>query len=137
MAKKKVSKKGVVAGVTAALAAAAAGAYFLYGSKQAKANRENLKGWMLKAKGEVLEKMEKLQSVSESEYKDVVDQVLKRYAKVSAVSNAEINKLARELKAHWNNIERTALKDGKQKRSVSKKTAKKTTKKATRKKAKK
>jgi flagellar basal body-associated protein FliL len=61
MAQKKVMKKmstntkvGIGLGLTAA-AVTAAGAYFLYGSKQAPQNRKKVKGWVLKAKGEVLE----------------------------------------------------------------------------------
>ena len=39
---------------------AAAGTYFLYGSKDAKKNRKAVKSWALKAKAEVLEALEKV-----------------------------------------------------------------------------
>ena len=63
MAKKKenhspAEKVGLGIGLTAA-AVAAAGAYFLYGSKDANKNRKTVKSWMLKAKAEVLEQLEK------------------------------------------------------------------------------
>ena len=44
-------KVGIGFGLTAA-AVTAAGAFFLYGSKEAAKNRKKVKGWMLKAKGE-------------------------------------------------------------------------------------
>ena len=51
-------KLGIGVGLTAA-AVAAAGAYFLYGSKGAAKNRKVVKSWAIKAKGEVLEAIEK------------------------------------------------------------------------------
>jgi hypothetical protein len=51
-------KAEIGAGIAAGVAAAALGAYFLYGSKDAKKNRAKVKGWMLKARGEVLEQLE-------------------------------------------------------------------------------
>ena len=58
MAKKKQSvtnNQKIAAGVgLTAAAVAAAGAYFLYGSKDADKNRKTVKSWGLKAKAEVL-----------------------------------------------------------------------------------
>ena len=79
MAKKKnTSKKDSYAddvaigvGLTTA-AVAAAGAYFLYGSKSASKNRKQVKSWALKAKAEVLEKIEDAKEMSEDEYQDLV-----------------------------------------------------------------
>ena len=68
----KAQKVGIGFGLTAA-AVTAAGAYFLYGSKKATQNRKKVKGWMLKAKGEVLETLEKAESITEDEYKALVE----------------------------------------------------------------
>jgi hypothetical protein len=64
MAQKKENGVAVAMGL-GALAALSAGAYFLYGTKEGAKKRVKIKGWMLKAKGEVLEKMEALKDVNE------------------------------------------------------------------------
>ncbi len=111
MAKKKNSSKrgvGIGMAVTAAAAAAAAGAYFLYGSKSATKNRKKVKGWMLKAKGEVLERIEGMKEhLSQGDYEKVIEGVMERYRKMSSTSGEEVNKLARELKSHWKKISKT------------------------------
>src|SRR3989344_8569266 len=72
--KSKLALAAVGAGV-AVLAAGAAGSYFLQTAK----NRKKLKGWMLKMKGETLEKIEKLKEVNEKAYHKAVDAAAKRY----------------------------------------------------------
>ena len=54
------------AGLTAA-AMAAAGAYFLYGSKQAANNRKKVKGWVEEAKKEVMKGLQKAKSMTKEE----------------------------------------------------------------------
>ena len=91
----------VKAGVgLAALAAAAAGAYYFYGKNGAK-HRKSLKGWAVKARGEVMEKVEGLREVSQKTYYKVVEDVLKKYKKLEKVAPAEVAILTRELKSHW------------------------------------
>lgn len=88
----------------AALAAAAAGAYYFYGSKNAGKNRKALQGWVVKAKGEVMERMERMKDVSQDKYNAVVDQVMDKYKKVKTVPPEELAQLAKELRGHWNRI---------------------------------
>ena len=94
---------GIGVGVAAALAAAAAGAYFLYGKDGAK-NRKKIKSWMLKAKGEVLEKMEKLKEVNEEKYNEIVDAVAKKYLAVKEMDAKELALMVKELKSYWKEI---------------------------------
>lgn len=94
-------KKVVGAGV--GLAALAAGAHFLYGKDGAK-NREKVRGWTLKARGEMLEKLETLREVNEKKYHDVVDSVAARYKKLKKVDAKELNGLVKEAKGFWNKI---------------------------------
>lgn len=126
MAKKKTSKKhsnaarvGLGLAITTAVAAAA-GAYFLYGSKDAAKNRKAVKGWALRAKGEVLEGVEKVKHLDKEQYHALVDKVMKKYTKLKHVSNVEAAALRRELKGHWNNIHRSAVSAKPKKRTVSK-----------------
>lgn len=115
MKKMKTSKKvGISVGLAAAAAAAAAGAYFLYGKDGVK-NRKAVKGWMLKARGEVIDKMEKLENVSEDKYREIVDTVIRGYKSAKNASPAELAAAAAELKGHWNSIKKTIKKASKPK----------------------
>jgi len=87
-------KVAVGAGI-AALAAFAAAGYFLYGKDGAK-NRKKVRGWMLKAKGEVLEGVEKLKDVTEEQY-----------AAIKNIDPAEVEAMAKELRGHWKNIKKS------------------------------
>ncbi len=106
--KKKMSTRGKVAigAGLAALAAAAAGTYFLYGTKQGAKTRKQIKGWSLKAKGEILEKMEKLGEINEKVYNQVVDEVKAGYKKVKNIDAKDIEAFGKEMKMHWKGIKR-------------------------------
>lgn len=139
-------KVGIGVGLTAA-AVTAAGAYFLYGSKNAAKNRKKVKSWMLKAKADVLETLENAEHITEQEYKQLIDNVLSAYGKARTLSKKDVKDFEREMKDHWGDI----VKNGKQyvvehaqapakqaaKKKATKKTAKKAAKKAAKKTAKK
>jgi len=101
MKKNKKSNVGKVVAVTAGLAALAAAGYFFLGPK-GKQNRKAARGWMIKMKGEVIEKMEALKNISENEYHKIVDTAAKAY--ISSGGKKEVEKLAKELKSHWKSI---------------------------------
>ncbi|MCX6712742.1 MAG: hypothetical protein NTY66_00860 [Candidatus Vogelbacteria bacterium] len=109
MTTKKIVKGGIGAGTVVGLAAAAvaatAGAYFLYGKNGAK-NRKKVSGWMLKAKGEVLDQLEKGKDVTEEAYHKVIDKVSQKYQAAKHIDKSELNELAKELKGHWTSIKR-------------------------------
>jgi hypothetical protein len=90
----------------AALAAATAGAYFFYGTKKGAKARKQIKGWMLKAKGEVLEKLEGMQDISEEAYKKVIDEVGAKYKAVKNIDSKDLEAFAKELKSHWKDIKK-------------------------------
>ncbi|MBU2573504.1 MAG: hypothetical protein KKH28_05450 [Elusimicrobia bacterium] len=92
--------KGIGLGV-AALAAVAA--YFLTGRQGVK-NRERVKGWMLKLKGEVLDKLEDMKHVNEETYCKLVDGITGRYQRIKKVSRPELKKINTDLKKAWGNI---------------------------------
>lgn len=110
MANNKNKGSGMGVGMGAAvvgIAAAAAGAYFLYGAKDASKNRKLVRSWMLKARGEVLERMEKMKDdLTEDAYYKIVDAVVAKYGSVKSGSTAEADALGRELKGHWKNIKK-------------------------------
>ncbi len=102
---KKETIIGVGAGI-AALAAAAAGAYYLYGSKKGKTNRTAVKSWMLKAKAEVMDGIEKMKDVNEGAYQEVITKVAKKYKDIKNMDQAELAALVTSLQGHWKDIKR-------------------------------
>lgn len=105
MAKKK--EGNLIAAVSlGALAALSAGAYFLYGTKEGAKKRVKIKGWVLKAKGEVLEKLETLKDVNEDTYNNIIGTVMKKYEGLKNVDPNEVSLLVSDLKKHWKNIKK-------------------------------
>ncbi len=122
MAKKVTTGEKVAIGAgIAALAGLAAAGYFLYGKDGAK-NRKKIKSWMLKAKGEVLEGVEKMKDVTEAEYAMILEKVGAKYKAVKNIDPAEVEAMVKELRGHWKSIKKTISPAPK------KKVAKKTTK---------
>lgn len=109
MAKKKnyeispAQKLGVGVGLTAA-AVAAAGAYFLYGSENAEANRKRVKSWALKAKGEVLEALEGAEHMTEEQFKTIVANVIDTYNKAHSLSKREMSDFKKEMHDNWEEL---------------------------------
>lgn len=72
----------------AALAAAAAGTYWLYGAKDASKHRKAAKSWMLKARAEVLEgvekAIEKAGTIDKEKYVQLVKAAVKNYSSTKA-----------------------------------------------------
>lgn len=142
MAKKKevtaAQKVEIAVGITAA-AVAAAGAYFLYGSKNAEKNRKKVKGWMLKAKGEVLDALDEAQHMTQEEYEQLIEGVTTTYASVKGATKGDLSAFKKEMKEYWEQIEKqgkkVAAKAMKKAATTAKKTAKKTAVKKTAKKA--
>lgn len=94
---------GIGVGLTAA-AAALAGAYFLYGSKNAAKNRKTVKSWALKAKADVLEVMEKAESMTKEEFEKVVATVGAGYVAAKEMSTADLVDFQKEMMTHWKDL---------------------------------
>ena len=114
MATKKVSKKGLTGGemigIGATVAALGAAAYILFG-KDGKKNKKAIKGWAIKMKGEIIEKLEDAKEISEPVYHKIIDQVQAKYAKVKNIDAADLELAVAEVKKHW----KTMMKDAKPK----------------------
>ena len=63
-----------------------------------------MKGWMLKAMGEVLEKLEGLSEVSEQVYHKIVREVADKYQAAKNIDKKDIEEFVKELKSHWKSI---------------------------------
>jgi coenzyme F420-reducing hydrogenase alpha subunit len=99
------SKIGVGVSVGLAIAAAAIAGAYLMGDKGKKPRRE-IKSWTLKAKGEVLEGLEKLEVINEEAYKKIVDEVSKRYRVLKHVDKKELALMAAELRSQWGDMQK-------------------------------
>lgn len=101
---KKSQKKAVAVGAgLAALAATAAGVYFMTG-KNAK-NRKKVAAWAGKMQKDVVKELRKVEKASRANYHKVVDAVAKNYKGMKNVSTAELAAAAAELKSHWSTIQ--------------------------------
>ena len=101
---KKSQKKAVAVGAgIAALAAAAAGVYFMTG-KNAK-NRKKVSAWAGKMQKDVVRELNKAQKASRDNYHKIVDQVAKNYKGLKNVSPAELALVAAQMKGHWASIQ--------------------------------
>ena len=105
--KTKSNAVGIGIGLSTA-AVAAASAYFLYGSKSAAKNRKVVKSWALRAKAEVLEKLEDAQEMTQAEYDQLIKSVSGAYAGAKNASKKDIMEFSKEMKDHWKSIEKAA-----------------------------
>ncbi len=101
-------KLGIGVGLTTA-AVAAVGAYFLYGTKDAKKNRKQVKSWALKAKGEVLGALEKADKMTQGEFNDLVSKVLATYATVEKVSKKDLAEFKQEMTENWQGLVKSGV----------------------------
>jgi len=107
MKKKIVSKKGMstgeVVGIGATVAALGAAAYIMFGP-DAKKNKKAIKGWAVKMKGEIIEKLEEAKEITEPVYHKAVDTVSAKYAKIKKIDPKELKIVVDEVKKHWKGL---------------------------------
>lgn len=96
---------GLVVGIAAGVAAITAAGYFLFGP-QGKNNRKVIKGWTVKMKGEVLEKIEKLKHITPEVYDSIIDDVATKYSKLKHIAPEELEMVKANLKRYWKIIAR-------------------------------
>ena len=101
-------KLGIGVGLTTA-AVAAVGAYFLYGTKDAKKNRKQVKSWALKAKGEVLGVLEKAGKMTQGEFNELVNNVVGTYAKAEKVSKKDLEEFKQEMSENWQGLVKSGV----------------------------
>lgn len=98
----KTAEKVIGTGIGIA-ALAALGTYFLTGKNNEK-NREAVRGWTLKMKGEILEKIEDLREIKKEDYYKLVDEAAERYERLERVSAEELKRLTKDLKGAWEHL---------------------------------
>lgn len=94
--------KGKIVAIGASMAALAAASYYFFGPN-GKKNRTAAKGWMIKMKGEIVDKMEDAKEVTQDVYNAIVDKVAAGYAK-NAKAHPELALYVETLKKQWKGI---------------------------------
>jgi hypothetical protein len=99
-------KKGIEIGgvVTAAVLAAAAGAYFMSDKK----TQKKAKDWMMNAKKDIAAKAKVAKKLGKEEYNMIVEQVIKRYGPLEKLTAKDVITATKQLKAEWTNIQKHA-----------------------------
>ena len=116
MKKNNFSASKIIA-LGAGAAALAASTYYFFGP-EGKIHRKKAVGWMIKMKGEIVERMEEAGEITETAYHSIVDSVLASYILAGKIAPTELETFAKNLKGQWKNIIKTLP-------SVSKKAVKK------------
>lgn len=105
--KKTTNKKGgagtaVVIG--AGVIALAAASYYFFGP-EGKKNQKKVKGWMIKMKGDIVDKLEDVKEVTEPIYHQIVDAVAAKYAKgTKKITPEDVSMYVEVLKKQWRGI---------------------------------
>jgi len=109
--RRRVSAKTMLT-IGAGVAAIATASYYLFGPA-GRENREKMKGWMIKIRGEIIDKIRDVKELTEPVYHGIVDSVIASYMTTAKVSKDELHAFAERLKNQWREIVRTTEKEPK------------------------
>ena len=127
MSKKKANKKGMstgaVIGIGASVAALSAAAYLLFGP-DGKKNRKAIRGWAVKMKGDIIEKFEEANEITEPVYHKIVDEVKAKYSQFQNVDKKELEDLVADIRKHWKVIAKNTKSKSKKPKAKKKSKAK-------------
>lgn len=85
------------------LGAAAVGAVYLYGKNKQRV-QQRLRGWVLKIKGEVMERVAESESLTREEYEDIVDSAVDKYKQKKQQASERFEQIRHDLKSQWEEI---------------------------------
>lgn len=88
--------------------AAAAGAYYLYGSEKASAHRRTVGAWMRRAEREIVHEAKRLKSAaySDQNIRRVINQVAKRYEAARELDPHDVKQFVAAVQKSWTNAGR-------------------------------
>jgi gas vesicle protein len=119
----KTSSKALL-GIGAGIAAIATATYYFKGP-HGKEHSKKMKGWMIKMKGEIIDRIEDAKDLTKEKYEDIIDTVASTSSATLKASKEEINDFADELKSHWDDIVDSGMKSVKKVGTKVKKAARK------------
>lgn len=120
------------AGLAAATMAAAAGAYYLYGSKDAAKNRKKTAAWMRRAEREIVHEAKKLKNAAftEDNYRKAINIVAARYSKLKDVDPDDVKRFVSAVQKSWQQAGKAVKARASSMQGAAKKKAKKIVRKA-------
>lgn len=108
------NKKGNIgAFLSGAVVATAIGGYFLFGSKNARRNRQKVQDNIEDATADVMAKLKKIKRLSRDKYYEIVDDVSDKYSEMKKIGTEKVDELKDELKNKWDEIEEKAKEEDK------------------------
>ncbi len=107
MAKKQSKNVGEKVAIGVGVVALSVAAYLLFGA-EGKKNRKMIRGWQVKMKGEIIEKLEAVKEITEPVYHNVVDKVIEKYAKLKHVDQEELLAIVADVRKQWKNMMKDA-----------------------------
>jgi hypothetical protein len=101
--KQSTKKTAVALGAAGATMAAAAGAYYLYGSEKASAHRRKVGAWMRRAEREIVHEAKRLKNAaySDQNIRRVIDQVAKRYEAARELDPKDVKQFVAAVQKSW------------------------------------
>lgn len=136
--KESTKKTAAALGAAGATMAAAAGAYYLYGSEKASAHRRKVGAWMRRAEREIVHEAKRLKSAAytDANIRRVIDEVAKRYETARDLDPKDVREFVSAVQKSWQDAGRVVKsrlgariapkKAAAKKRPAAKKKAKKT-----------
>ncbi|MDD5083400.1 MAG: hypothetical protein PHT88_00485 [Candidatus Moranbacteria bacterium] len=109
MKKQKGGVVGKIVALGASVAALGAATYYFFGP-EGKKHQKNFKGWMIKMKADIIEKIESAEDVTEAIYHKIIDEVADAYVKAGKVSKEDVILYADILKKQWKQIVKSTKK---------------------------
>lgn len=122
--KKKGMSAGTIIGIGASVAALGAASYYFFGP-EGKKHQKNFKGWMVKMKADIVDKLQDAGHVTKEVYEKIVDGAAGLYEKAGKASKEEVAMYAEMLKKQWKHIAGGTKKKAKKTVSAAKKAVKK------------
>ncbi len=101
---KETTKKATL-GIAGATMAAAAGAYYLYGSKKAAAHRRAVNAWMRRAEREIVHEAKRLKNAAytDATIKKVINHVAQRYEAARDLNPDDVKNFVSAVQKSWSN----------------------------------
>ena len=84
----------------------ALGGYLLMGTKKGKKQTARLEKWAMTMKKDVIKKMNQAKKFDKSDYIDAVDTVADTYTREGKAKAEELKGAVKQLKRHWNTIQK-------------------------------
>ena len=119
---KKGSSKKIGLGASIVALTATAIIYLLVGP-QGKKNRKILKSWVIKMKGDIVEKLENAKEITQPIFNKIVDEVARKYEKVKNISPTDLTEAVKQIKAQWKSLTKESQDNTHVKTSSTKKNA--------------